>query len=326
MVYGVFVFSHLSLDNNNLPCLKNETGMFNSKIIDAVRVKPGARIHLGDFETGYRFADELKDIAKGELKKKAKEVLEQNLADLASMQELLYASDTYSLLLILQGMDASGKDGIIKHVMSGVNPQGCQVTSFKQPSSEELNHNFLWRCMKALPERGRIGIFNRSYYEEVLVVKVHPDILNKQRLPAGQKGKKFWQQRYDDINAFEEHLVSNGTRIIKFYLHISKQEQKDRFLDRLEIEAKHWKFSADDITERKFWDEYASAYEEAISQTSSEWAPWYIIPSDFKWVARGLVADIIVSTIQRLNLSYPHPTTEQEKALARAKEDLESEK
>jgi PPK2 family polyphosphate:nucleotide phosphotransferase len=300
--------------------------MFNSKIIDAVRVKPGTKVRLGDFETGYRFADELKDYDKSDLKQKSVEVLEQNLAELASMQELLYASNTYSLLLILQGMDASGKDGIIKHVMSGVNPQGCQVTSFKQPSTEELNHDFLWRCAKVLPERGKIGIFNRSYYEEVLVAKVHPAILGKQRLPDGIRDEAFWQQRYDDINTFEKHLVSNGTRIIKYYLHISKQEQKTRFLSRLEKNEKHWKFSADDIAERKFWDEYASAYEEAISRTSSEWAPWFIIPSDFKWVARTLIADIIVSTIKSFNLSYPHLTTEQEKALAKAKEELENEK
>jgi PPK2 family polyphosphate:nucleotide phosphotransferase len=209
--------------------------------------------------------------------------------------------------------------------MSGVNPQGCQVYSFKQPSIEELDHDFLWRCVNRLPERGRIGIFNRSYYEEVIVVRVHPDILEKQKLPATLHDKSFWQQRYDDINSFENHLFHNGTIVLKFFLHISKKEQKERFLERLENPQKYWKFSAADIAERGSWDDYMKAYGEALGATSTEWAPWYIIPSDHKWVARAIVADILVSRIKSLNLRYPGLTPEQMQALAEAKKRLEKE-
>src|SRR6185436_14759121 len=232
----------------------------------------------------------------------AKEVLQENLTDLAEAQNLLYADDRYSVLIVLQAMDAAGKDGTIKHVMSGVNPQGCQVFSFKKPSSEDLAHNFLWRYMKCLPERGRIGIFNRSYYEDVLVVKVHPELLGRQNI-SEKVGKKFWEARYEDINSFERHLVRNGTVILKFFLNVSKEEQKARFLERLERPEKNWKFSTSDMAERGFWDDYMKAYEDALSATSTDWAPWYVIPADFKWITRAVVADIVTTTLRGLDLS-----------------------
>ncbi|MCX6234390.1 MAG: polyphosphate kinase 2 family protein [Bacteroidetes bacterium] len=296
--------------------------MTSSKIISALKISDGIKINLKNFDTGLGFTDELKEFKKSELKDRAKEILERNIEELASMQELLYASDNYGLLIILQAMDAAGKDGIIKHVMKGINPQGCQVYSFKQPSAEELDHTFLWRCMKTLPERGRIGIFNRSYYEDVLVVKVHPEILSKEQLPQKSYDESFWKRRYEDINAFERHLVRNGTIVLKFFLHVSKKEQKQRFLQRLEDPNKLWKFSAADITERAFWDDYMKAYEEAISNTSTKWAPWYVIPADFKWASRTLVSDIIVSTIKSLDLSYPVPSKEKLKALEDERQKL----
>lgn len=299
--------------------------MISNNIISVLKVKPDSKVKLSEIDTGIGFSEELREFSKSDLKNHAKEVLDKNLKELADMQELLYASDSYALLIIFQGMDAAGKDGIIKHVMSGVNPQGCQVYSFKQPSMEELDHDFLWRCVNRLPERGRIGIFNRSYYEEVIVVRVHPDILEKQKLPATLHDKSFWQQRYDDINSFENHLFHNGTIVLKFFLHISKKEQKERFLERLENPQKYWKFSAADIAERGSWDDYMKAYGEALGATSTEWAPWYIIPSDHKWVARAIVADILVSRIKSLNLRYPGLTPEQMQALAEAKKRLEKE-
>jgi PPK2 family polyphosphate:nucleotide phosphotransferase len=228
----------------------------------------------------------------------------------------------YAVLVVFQAMDAAGKDGMIKHVMSGVNPQGCQVFAFKAPSAEELDHDFLWRCVKALPERGRIGIFNRSYYEEVLVVRVHPEILARQKLPPGKRGKGFWEDRYESINDLERHLVRNGTVILKFFLHVSKDEQRRRFLDRIEDPEKHWKFSAGDVAERDHWDDYMEAYEDAIRATSTAWAPWYVIPADHKWVARALVADVLATTIRDLGLEHPAPTTEQKRALAEARRRL----
>jgi PPK2 family polyphosphate:nucleotide phosphotransferase len=222
-------------------------------------------------------------------------------------------------------MDAAGKDGTIKHVMSGVNPQGCQVFSFKKPSAEDLDHNFLWRYSKCLPERGRIGIFNRSYYEDVLVVKVHPELIGRQVPRKKKVGKKFWAQRYEDINAFERHLVRNGTVILKFFLNVSKAEQKARFLDRLNRPEKNWKFSAADLAEREYWDDYMEAYEDALAATSTRWAPWYVIPADHKWVARAVVADIITTAIRDLDLRYPEVTEEQHKLLAVARAKLEAE-
>ena len=229
-------------------------------------------------------------------------------------------------------MDAAGKDGMIKHVMSGLNPQGCQVFAFKQPSDEELDHTFLWRCMKALPERGRIGIFNRSYYEETLVVRVHPELLGYQRLPvlAQQKpgadpGDAFWRERFEDINAFERHLTRNGTVVLKLFLHVSKEEQRRRFLDRLKTPSKQWKFSAADLPERARWDDYMRAYEATLSATSTEWAPWYVIPADHKWMARALVAGILTSTIEGLDLHFPEPSSEEKSALEEARRQLEAE-
>ena len=223
-------------------------------------------------------------------------------------------------------MDAAGKDSTIKHVMSGVNPQGCQVYSFQHPSHEELQHDFMWRCARVLPERGRIGIFNRSYYEEVLIVKVHPDLVKAQRIPDADPGKKkFWQGRYEDINHFERHLTRNGMVILKFFLHISKEEQRRRFLERLNDPAKHWKFSPADVAERAYWDEYMRAYEDALTETSTDWAPWYVIPADHKWVTRALVATAVVRVIRALDLRYPEPTPQLREQIAEALRLLEKE-
>jgi PPK2 family polyphosphate:nucleotide phosphotransferase len=292
---------------------------------DLFRVPPEKKVRLKDYDPGWMGTKEMRRLGKDVLKEKAKAFLEQNLEQLANAQELLWASDTYSVLIVFQAMDAAGKDGLIKHVMSGVNPQGCQVFSFKRPSAEELDHNFLWRCAKRTPERGRIGIFNRSYYEEVLVVKVHPEILKSQKLPPGKRGESFWQKRYEDINNFEKHLARNGTVIMKFFLNVSREEQKERFLERLERPEKHWKFSEADIEERGFWKNYMSAYEEALSATSTQWAPWYVVPADRKWVSRAVVAEIVTSTIASLNLSYPSVGKAKKVSLAKAKKRLEAE-
>ncbi|ADG66771.1 protein of unknown function DUF344 [Planctopirus limnophila DSM 3776] len=299
--------------------------MIRQDIIDLFRIRPGKPFRLKDHDPGWAQTEELKDSGKDVVKQRSLEVLNQSVLDLAEAQELLYANDRYSVLIIFQAMDAAGKDGTIKHVMSGVNPQGCQVYSFKKPSEEELDHNFLWRCMKSVPERGRLGIFNRSYYEEVLVVKVHSEILELQRLPPGERDQSFWEARYEDINAFEKHLVRNGTIVIKFFLNVSKDEQKRRFLDRLTKQNKHWKFSAADMRERKFWDDYQATYEAAIAATSTEWAPWYVIPADQKWVTRAVVADIIATTIQSLQLRYPEVTQAQLAEFAKLQEQLENE-
>jgi PPK2 family polyphosphate:nucleotide phosphotransferase len=285
-------------------------------------VTPGAKCRLDRHDPAWAGDDEFKELRRDELKARAVQLLEENTRDLAAAQELLYASDTYSVLIVLQAMDAAGKDGTIKHVMSGVNPQGCQVFSFKQPSAEEIDHNFLWRYMRDLPERGRIGIFNRSYYEDVLVVRVHPEILASQRLPPGNRGNKFWNARFDDINAFERHLTRNGTIILKFFLHISKKEQKKRFLERLDREDKHWKFSFSDLKEREYWDDYQEAFEEALTHTSTEWAPWWVIPADHKWVSRALVAGIISRSIHSLGLEMPKLSAQQERQLAEARKKL----
>jgi PPK2 family polyphosphate:nucleotide phosphotransferase len=245
---------------------------------------------------------------------------------LSTEQDVLYAGDTYALLLVFQALDAAGKDGTIKHVMSGVNPQGCEVTSFKAPSHEELDHDYLWRSAKQLPQRGRIGIFNRSYYEEVLVVRVHPDLLAQQHLPALRKGESIWRRRFEEINCFERYLVSNGTIILKFFLNVSKSEQKSRFLKRIEQKEKNWKFSAADIRERQYWDVYMEAYEEMFNRTSTDWAPWFIIPADHKWSTRLCVSEIIVATLKSLGLKYPKVSEEELAQLQKAKAELLDEK
>jgi PPK2 family polyphosphate:nucleotide phosphotransferase len=296
--------------------------MINAEILDRLRVSPGKKVRLKDYDAGWAQTDDMKALGKDAVKDRAQEVLAKNLEELAAAQQLLYADNRYSVLMVLQALDAAGKDGTIRHVMSGVNPQGCQVFSFKQPSAEELDHNFLWRYTKALPERGRIGIFNRSYYEEVLVVRVHPELLERQRLAGQKHGKKFWRARYEDINALERHLVRNGTIVLKFFLHISKEEQRQRFLERLERPEKHWKFSPADLAERGHWDDYVEAYEDALSATSTEWAPWYVVPADYKWATRAVVADVLTSAIVGLDLHYPQVTEEQRVALAAARQQL----
>jgi PPK2 family polyphosphate:nucleotide phosphotransferase len=300
-----------------------ESIMIKQKYIKLFRVKSGKKIHLKDYESSWVQNKEFEAFGKDQLKERANEILEQNLADLKQVQQLLYADDRYSLLIVFQAMDAAGKDGTIKHVMSGVNPQGCQVFSFKKPSAEDLDHNFLWRYMKSLPERGRIGIFNRSYYEDVLVVKVHPELL--QNLPDGKIGKSFWEDRYEDINAFERHLERNGTVVLKFFLNLSKDEQKKRFLERLERPEKNWKFSPSDLPERGHWDDYMQAYEDLINATSTDWAPWYIVPADNKWAMRAIVADVITSTLRNLDLKFPELNDEQLKLLEQARKTLEEE-
>ncbi len=262
---------------------------------------------------------------KKSVKEQALTLLESNRKELAELQELFWASNTYSMLIILQGMDAAGKDSTISHVMSGINPQGCQVIGFKTPSAEELDHDFLWRYSKALPEKGRIGIFNRSYYEDVLIVKVRPEVLEKQKLPPEDEGKQFWNQRYEDINMFERHLVRNGTVVLKFFLNVSKMKQKQRLLDRLKNRDKEWKFSLTDLSERSKWSNYMEAYEDMLNKTSTEWAPWYIIPADKKWVTHSSISDIILSQIKKLELKYPVLSKEQREALEKAKTELEKE-
>ncbi|MFI5114296.1 MAG: polyphosphate kinase 2 family protein, partial [Terriglobales bacterium] len=252
-------------------------------------------------------------------------LLQRDIGRLAVLQDKLYAQDRWAILLIFQAMDAAGKDGTIKHVMSGVNPQGVQVVSFKAPSSEELNHDFLWRTMKCIPERGRIGIFNRSYYEEVLVVRVHSGLLESQKLPKSLVTKEIWRERFADINAFERYLTRNGIAILKFFLHVSKKEQKRRFLERLDKPDKNWKFSTADLKERQFWDTYQKAYEDMISHTASEHAPWYVVQADNKWFTRLVVAAAVVDALDKMNLKYPKVGGEQKAALEKAKAQLEAE-
>jgi PPK2 family polyphosphate:nucleotide phosphotransferase len=280
-------------------------------------VQPGKKIKLNRLDPG--FSGQYKS------KEEAEEKLSADIEALSTLQDVLYAQDAYSLLLIFQAMDAAGKDGIIKHIMSGVNPQGCQVYSFKTPSQEELDHDYLWRSMKALPERGRIGIFNRSYYEEVLIVRVHPEILNGQRIPEKEKeDRNLWENRYHDINCIERYLTRNGAVILKFFLHVSKKEQKKRFLERIDKSEKNWKFSFGDIKERERWDDYMEAYQDMLNATSTKWAPWYVIPADKKWYTRIAVAEIVVSTLKSLKLRYPEISEIHKRELMRARRMLES--
>ncbi|CAN5575785.1 polyphosphate kinase 2 family protein [soil metagenome] len=298
--------------------------MLRDKLLNQFRVEPGKKFKLKDHDPAWAAVEEFSHLSNKEIKEKAKEVLATTQDELEQAQDLLYADNRYSILMIFQAMDAAGKDGTIKHVMSGVNPQGCQVFSFKQPSTEELDHTFLWRHQRCMPERGRIGIFNRSYYEDVLVVKVHPEYLGK-AFPGEPHDNSFWQHRYDDINAMEQHLVRNGTIVLKFFLNVSKEEQKKRFLERLDNPEKNWKFSAGDLVERGYWDQYMDAYQDALSETSTKWAPWYVIPADHKWITRTVVADILTNTIRGLELKFPElPETEKAK-LAAARKKLESE-
>lgn len=259
-------------------------------------VKPGNKVVLSEISTS--------DTGSFKTKEDVKEILKKNIKKMSTLQNKLYAYDKYSLLVILQAMDAAGKDSTIKHVMSGLNPQGTQVFSFKQPSNEELDHDYLWRIHKNVPERGRIGIFNRSHYEEVLVVRVH-DLINNQKLPPELINNKIWNTRYREINEFEKYLYENGTIILKFFLHVSKNVQKKRFLKRIDTPEKNWKFSASDINERKFWDKYQVAYSETISATNKKYAPWFIIPADHKWYMRYAVSQIIVDTLTKLRMTYP---------------------
>jgi PPK2 family polyphosphate:nucleotide phosphotransferase len=285
---------------------------------DNFRIPQGKKLNLKDHQTD--FTGDYTE------KKEAKEDLEKNVERLAELQDVLYAQNTQSLLIIFQAMDAAGKDGAIKHVMSGLNPQGCQVFSFKQPSTEELDHDFLWRCAKNTPERGRLGIFNRSYYEEVLVVRVHPEILKAQPLPAAVKNdKNIWKKRFQQIREFETYLAENGVHVLKFFLNVSKKEQKQRFLARIEEPKKNWKFSAADAKERALWDDYMKAYTEAIAATSTAEAPWYVVPADKKWFTRVAVSEIIVKKLESMDLHYPRVTEEHRQSLLKAKELLESE-
>jgi PPK2 family polyphosphate:nucleotide phosphotransferase len=289
------------------------------KYVDPFRIRKGKGFRLKDFDPGDTCGLQL---GKGE----AAELLARGTQWLAEEQDMLYAQDRWSLLLVFQAMDAAGKDGTIKHVMSGVNPQGCQVFSFKQPSREELDHDFMWRYVKCLPERGRIGIFNRSYYEEVLVVRVHEEILKRQRLPPQSVSKRIWDERLADIAHFEDYLSRQGTIILKFFLHVSRAEQKKRFMQRLERPQKHWKFSSADIRERGFWDDYMDAFEEAIRATATQHAPWFVVPADNKWFTRLVVAAAIVEAVEKLELSYPVIDAAKKKELAAARAALAREK
>jgi PPK2 family polyphosphate:nucleotide phosphotransferase len=283
------------------------------------RVIEGQKLNLKKHDPDYTGAYTDKEPAAGDLKR--------NIERLTELQDMLYAQNVHALLVIFQALDAAGKDGVIKNVMSGLNPQGVDVTSFKTPSAEELDHDYLWRSMKRLPERGRIGIFNRSYYEEVLIVRVHRDILERQQLPEKIKiNKNIWKNRFEEIRNFENYLTNNGIHILKFFLNVSKEEQKKRFLSRIEKPEKNWKFSAQDVKERAFFDEYQKTYQEAMEATSTEKAPWYIIPADHKWFTRAAVSEIIVQKLESMDLHYPRVSAEQLQALQEAKKLLENEK
>jgi PPK2 family polyphosphate:nucleotide phosphotransferase len=292
---------------------------------DALRVPPGKRANLADRNTSWAGGEEFERRSGKKLNSAAKQVLTEGVEQLKDAQELLWASDTYAVLIVFQAMDAAGKDSTIEHVMSGVNPQGVNVVSFKQPSTEELDHTFLWRVAKKAPAKGTIGIFNRSHYEEVVTLRVHPDWLEKQHLPAGDRGRAFWDGRYDDINAFERHLDRNGTRVIKFFLHVSKAEQKRRFIARLDQPEKNWKFSAADVAERAHWDAYMKAYDDAITATSTPWAPWHVVPADNKHVMQALAVSVIVDSIRSLDLEWPVVSDAARRANAEARALLEAE-
>jgi len=295
------------------------------RITKELLVEPGTEANIAGRDPAWTGGPEFEELSAKQLSQTAKELLHRGVKELSKAQELLWASDTYALLVVFQALDAAGKDSTIEHVMSGVNPQGVHVVSFKQPSSEELDHDFLWRASKALPERGRIGIFNRSHYEEVVALRVHPEWLQKQKLPPGPRDAGFWAGRHEDINAFERHLDRSGTKIVKFFLNVSKQEQKRRFLARLDEPGKQWKFSAADLAERAHWADYMGAFEEAITATSTPWAPWYVIPADHKPVMQAMVAALLVDTIDSLDLSWPEVSEQARAANAEARRKLAAE-
>ena len=302
-----------------------EKFVLSEKFIGKFRIDESQKISLGDYDTGWKVSDEIAYFQKDEVKDRAKDILEKNREDLARGQSLLWANNIYSLLIVIQGMDTAGKDSLVKHVMSGINPQGCRVSSFGAPSKDELDHDYFWRCNLRLPKRGEIGIFNRSYYEEVLITKVHPEILEARHLPLKKFDNDFWRTRYKDINSYERHLSNSGTIVLKFFLHISKEKQKERLLARFENESKYWKISPSDIAERKFWDSYIRAYEDMLNNTSTKTAPWYIIPADYKWVARTLVSDIIASKLISLHDSYPAVSDETLEKIKKAADMLKNE-
>jgi PPK2 family polyphosphate:nucleotide phosphotransferase len=284
------------------------------RLAERYRITKGADLRLKDYDTSD--TGDVKD------KQHGQKIIDNRAGLLSNLQEKLYAQDRWALLLIFQAMDAAGKDGVIKHVMSGVNPQGCDVYSFKTPSAEELDHDYLWRVHSRVPERGKIGIFNRSYYEEVLVVRVHPSLLRGQKLPDEVITKHIWEERYEDINGFEKYLTRNGVVIRKFFLHVSKKEQKKRFLERLEDSKKNWKFSMADVKERGYWKDYQEAYEEMIRNTATKHAPWYVVPADNKWYTQLIVASAIITALEELNLSFPDVDKEKKKELESVRESL----
>jgi PPK2 family polyphosphate:nucleotide phosphotransferase len=283
-----------------------------------ILVTPGKEIKLKDYDPAWTGDYKNKEEAAAKLQK--------DIERMSELQNRLYANDKYGVLIIFQALDAAGKDSTIKNVMTGINPQGCQVVSFKSPSNEELDHDYLWRCSKNIPEKGRIGIFNRSYYEEVLVVKVHPELLENQHLPELKDPDKLWKRRYEEINNFEKYLTRNGIIVLKFFLNVSKDEQKKRFLERIDKPEKNWKFSSADVVERAHWDEYQKAYEDIFNNTSTDWSPWFIIPADKKWFTRTTVANVIVKALEQLKLEYPTVTEAHKQNLQKSKEILLNEK
>jgi PPK2 family polyphosphate:nucleotide phosphotransferase len=292
------------------------------EIAERMLVTPGKSVKLKDFDPGWLLTKAMESLTKEQAKEQSGALLEQSRQELVAAQELLHATGSHAVLIELQGRDAAGKDSTIKHAMSGVNPQGCEVHSFRQPTPEEKSYDFLWRYRRLTPARRRIGIFNRSYYEDVLVVRVHPELLGED---AGKAGRSLWEHRFDAINAMEHLLVRERTVVLKFFLNVSKAEQRKRLLERLNDPAKYWKFSPSDLAERTFWDEYSKAYEEAINATSTQWAPWYVVPADHKWVSRTAVAAIAAHAIRSLNLKIPAPTPEQMDTFAAARAQLEKE-
>jgi PPK2 family polyphosphate:nucleotide phosphotransferase len=291
-------------------------------VLNRVRIRPGSKVRLADHDCAWVPGHEFQELEAEEIKDRAKDILKRSVDALADAQELLWASDNHAVLLVFQAMDAAGKDGTIKHVTSGLNPAGCEVHSFKAPTAHELDHPFLWRVMNVVPERGKIGIFNRSHYEDVLAVRVHPHLLDNCKLRTDGRGAGLWKQRYEDINAFERHLARNGTVILKFFLNVSKEEQRRRLLARLDDPHKNWKFNVSDLDSRERWGDYMRAYQDAIRATSTPWAPWHIIPADHKWVMRAMVAAIVTHTIRSLDLHFPRVSEEQKRELEHARQRL----